>query len=899
MLLSGLSKKTRGKLRWEFVLMLLLSPALAIAQSPLVLYLPMEDAISPVDASVDPTDVTVLGALSLAEGQFGTNGLEFNGDPANRLEVTSAPKLEGMSALTIEGWVLTRNIANYEGMSVASKRIAYEDGDNYNLFIWTNQLVNARINGVGGSAMISTTAIENDTWYHLAFTFDGQGDTGQKVNLYINGVLEDSGDHPDSSVGTGGAPIWIGELDANRGFPWDGIMDEIAIWNVALSQDQINKLMVQPDKTEILNFPSGPSPADGAVLEATWVNLDWTGGELAVSHDVYLGESFDQVNEATVDSPVYLGNFTDTFTVIGFAGFAFPEGLVPGTTYYWRVDAINEAESGSPWKGDVWSFSIPPKTAYDPSVPDGAMFVDPNVELSWTPGFGAILHTVYFGDDLETVTNAAGGAPASATTFTPGPLELEKTYYWRVDEFIPPTTIKGDLWSFTTTLPGLGKAIAARWENVETTNINSLKTNPNYPDNPDVTEEVTEFLWNGEDLDNYGGQIEAWLYVPSTGDFTFWLNTDDQGELWLSTDDDPGNMQLIARESSYSSFGTWGGGEEKSDPIPLVGGQKYYIMAIWKEGGGGDHCQVAWQGPGVPERTVISGGFLSPFEPLKAYGAKPSDSATGVTQVPILTWQAGLQAASHEVYFGTDEQAVADATKASAQYKSSRQLGDESYDPGKLEWSTDYYWRVDEVNNTNPDSPWLGAVWHFTTADFLIVDDFESYDNIDPPAGEPGANRIFDKWIDGFGTTTNGAQVGNLLPPYAEQVIVHSGSQSMNYSYDNAGKTSEATLTLQYPRDWTEQGVTKLSLWFRGDAANAADRVFIALNGNAVVYHDDASATQTADWTEWVIDLQKFADQGVNLTNVNTITIGVGTKNAPSPGGGTGTVYFDDIRLYR
>jgi hypothetical protein len=121
----------------------------------------------------------------------------------------------------------------------------------------------------------------------------------------------------------------------------------------------------------------------------------------------------------------------------------------------------------------------------------------------------------------------------------------------------------------------------------------------------------------------------------------------------------------------------------------------------------------------------------------------------------------------------------------------------------------------------------------------------------------------------------------------------------MNYSYDNAGKTSEATLTLQYPRDWTEQGVTELSLWFRGDAANAADRMFVALNGNAVVYHDDASATQTADWTEWVIDLRQFADQGVNLTNVNTVTIGIGTKNAPSPGGGTGTMYFDDIKLIR
>jgi Ca2+-binding RTX toxin-like protein len=99
-------------------------------------------------------------------------------------------------------------------------------------------------------------------------------------------------------------------------------------------------------------------------------------------------------------------------------------------------------------------------------------------------------------------------------------------------------------------------------------------------------------------------------------------------------------------------------------------------------------------------------------------------------------------------------------------------------------------------------------------------------------------------------------------------------------------------------RDWTAEGVAGLSLWFRGDAANAAERMFVALNGTAVAYNDDAAVTQIAKWTEWVIDLQAFADQGVDLTNVSTITIGFGTKNAPAAGG-SGQMYFDDIRLYR
>jgi len=108
--------------------------------------------------------------------------------------------------------------------------------------------------------------------------------------------------------------------------------------------------------------------------------------------------------------------------------------------------------------------------------------------------------------------------------------------------------------------------------------------------------------------------------------------------------------------------------------------------------------------------------------------------------------------------------------------------------------------------------------------------------------------------------------------------------------------TAAPTLTLVYPRNWTDEGVTKLSLWHRGASANAADRMFVALNDTAVVYHDDAGATQITGWNQWVVELQAFG--GVNLANVNTITIGIGTKGSPATGG-AGTMYFDDVRLIR
>jgi len=428
-------------------------------------------------------------------------------------------------------------------------------------------------------------------------------------------------------------------------------------------------------------------------------------------------------------------------------------------------------------------------------------------------------------------------------------------------------------------------------------------------------------------------------------------------------------------------------------------------------------------------------------------------------------------------------------------------LGDENYDPGKLPWEATYYWRVDEVNATNPASPWVGNVWSFTTADFLIIDDFESYD--------AGDNQIWYSWHDGLGYGVpgvdpyfagngTGAAVGDdTTLTYTEQNIVHGGSQSMPYWYNNNKQGyayySEAEKKLAASRDWTEQGVAELSLWFRGYqasvgsfvegpagtytitgsgadiwavdgveadqfhfaykmltgagsivarvqsventnswakagvmiretldpgsahammvvtpgsgisfqrrpgtgqtsiddttsdiaapywvkierdlagnfsayssangsswqklgvaesiqmpsnvyiglaltshdatltcravftnvtatgtvssqwinqdvgiAANDAESLYVAVSNAAgapaVVVHDDPAAAQIDTWTEWVIPLQAFADLGINLADVDGIAIGLGIKGNMTTSGGSGKMYFDDIRLYR
>ncbi|MFH1883511.1 MAG: PA14 domain-containing protein, partial [Planctomycetota bacterium] len=656
-----------------------------------------------------------------------------------------------------------------------------------------------------------------------------------------------------------------------RLFP--GAMDDVRIYGRPMSQEEIQAIM----QAEPWPYAWGPIPADGALHPDTWVNLGWLPGPFAVSHDVYFGDNFDDVNDGAEGA--FQGNQTATFLVAGFPGFAYPDGLVPGTTYYWRIDEVNDAEPNSPWKGDVWSFLVPPKKAYEPEPVDGAKFIDPDAQLSWTGGYGAKLHTIYFGDNFDDVNNAAGGLPQGTLTYTPGPLELGKTYYWRVDEFDAVTTYKGDVWSFTTAGPG-GGVRADYFQGGSLMNLVLTRTDPqinfNWAGAPDETlgEDNFSVRWTGE--------VEA----AFTETYTFYTNSNDGVRLWVD------GQQLVDNWTDH-------GNTENSGNIDLVAGQTYSVVMEYYDNDGVAVAELLWSSPRTPKQLIPQAALSLP---VRASRSKPSNGAVDVKQIQILSWSPGDYAASHEVYFGTDQEAVRNADTASPEYKGSRNLGSQSYDPGKLEWDTTYNWRVDEVNNIHPDSPWAGNLWSFTTADFLIVDDFEDYD--------VGNNEIWWAWKDGLGYASHptlpdypgngtGSMVGDEnTPSYTEETIVHGGRQAMPLFYDNSVlKYSEVEMTLTYPRDWTENGVNTLTIWFRGDPDNAAETLYVALNGSAVVSHDNPNAAQINKWTEWNIDLQAFADQGVNLVNVNTIALSLGNRNNPVAGG-SGTMYFDDIRLY-
>jgi len=624
-----------------------------------------------------------------------------------------------------------------------------------------------------------------------------------------------------------------------------------------------------------------PSPADGDIVEDTWVNLTWFPGDFAVSHDVYLGENFDDVNDGLGDT--FRGNQPSTSFIVGFPGYPYPDGLVPGTTYYWRIDEVNDADPNSPWKGPVWSFTVPSRIAYNPNPPDGAKFVDPNVILNWAPGFGSKLHTIFFGENFDDVNNAVVGVPQAETTYSPGTLELEKTYYWRVDEFSGAATYKGDVWSFTITKAGGGLK-------AEYFNNTSLSGEPVLTRlDPEIN-----FNWGNADepgrnspdasinVDNFSARWSGELEVDLTDTYIFQITADNGFRLWLD---------------GKPIIDFWNNGatnDRLSEPIELVGGDTHSIRMEYFEGVGTAIAQLFWESS-AREQQIIPSGALQP--PLKAGSPSPSNSAVDVKQIQILSWRPGDNTTSHQVYFGTDEEAVKNANTDSPEYKGTRNLGSESYDAGQLEWGTTYYWRVDEVKADSTIQK--GNIWSFTTANFLIVDDFEDYD--------AGDNQIWFTWHDGLGYGTpgtagyfagngTGSAVGDdTTGSYTEETIVHGGNQSMPLFYDNSIlRYSEAEMTLTYPRDWTENGVSTLSIWFRGNSDNAAETLYVALNGSAVVNHDNPNAAQVDEWTQWDIDLQAF---GINLTNVNTIALGLGNKNNPQAGG-SGTMYFDDIRLY-
>ncbi|MEM7128963.1 MAG: putative Ig domain-containing protein [Chloroflexota bacterium] len=158
-----------------------------------------------------------------------------------------------------------------------------------------------------------------------------------------------------------------------------------------------------------------------------------------------------------------------------------------------------------------------------------------------------------------------------------------------------------------------GEILWERWDTAFGIVLDILRNDPDFPDSPDQSANISSFSSAINQGENFGQRIHGLIYPPITGQYIFWIASDDQGELWLSSDETSDNLSLIANVIDYTlSPNEWGKyPEQQSALITLQAGQAYYIDALAQEGGGGDHLTVAWQIPGDALR-LIDGQYLSP-----------------------------------------------------------------------------------------------------------------------------------------------------------------------------------------------------------------------------------------------------------------------------------------------
>ena len=475
-------------------------------------------------------------------------------------------------------------------------------------------------------------------------------------------------------------------------------------------------------------------------------------------------------------------------------------------------------------------------SAINPIPVNEAEYVSRDAVLSWSPGGYAEKQDIYLGKNFDDVNTASTTVdPAGVYKGRQDPnqfpaigtyrLEIGATYYWRIDGVgaAPGNEIyRGKVWQFIVEPFAYaidGTTIAARASS-------------------SVAGKGPENTVNGSGLDETG------LLHGNISEGTMWLShRDGEQPTWIEYD--------LGRIYKLHEMWVWNSNDGMENDIGI--GFKEVLIEYSADGAdfvtlGTTHefTQAAGEPNYAHNTTVDFSGTAARYVRLTANSnwldmltqyslsevrffyvpvqARDPKSGPGQTDVPLdvtLGWTAGREAAGHNVYLSTSEQAVIDST---AFVDAVTEAG---YGPLSLNYATTYYWRIDEVNDLEDPAVVEGDIWSFTTKEFLVIEDFELYDSND--------NQIWWAWKDGLGYVAHdnepaypgngtGSAVGDeTTNSFTEETIVHEGGQSMPFAFDNKqgyARYSEAELTLSYPRDWTAGGVKELSLWFMGSPAS-------------------------------------------------------------------------------
>ncbi|MHC4538599.1 MAG: discoidin domain-containing protein, partial [Planctomycetota bacterium] len=487
------------------------------------------------------------------------------------------------------------------------------------------------------------------------------------------------------------------------------------------------------------------------------------------------------------------------------------------------------------------------------------------------------------------VNEADVGSPLLATpgqkanTHDPGPLDFGRTYYWRVDEVgAPPdsTVYRGEVWSFavepvgypidsahiTATASSVSEPVFGPEKTIDGSGLDANDLHSLEPTDMWLSGDEPLGAWIQYELDMLYKLHEMWVWNSNQifeGLFGFGFRDatveySTNGTDWTALADVPEFAQAPGTDDyAHNTTVDFGGAVAK------------YVRLT---------ATSSWGGL-LPQYGLSEVRFFS--MPVTAREPSPESGATDVDVDTTVSWRAGRDAATHDVYFSADEQAVIDGTVPAVS------VTDASYSPD-LDLGSTYFWRIDEVNDAQTPPIWRGDVWDFTTQECIVVDDFEDYNDYPP-------DEVYSTWLDGYENPANGSQVGYLTPPTTETETVHGGAQSMPLLYSNTGGAtySEAERTFAAPQNWARAGIRTLVLHFYADPGNSGGQLYAKVNGVKAVYTEDPGAAtppEWASWGQWNIDL---ASLGADLANVRTLAIGVDGIGA------TGLFYIDDILLYR
>jgi len=408
---------------------------------------------------------------------------------------------------------------------------------------------------------------------------------------------------------------------------------------------------------------------------------------------------------------------------------------------------------------DIATFQFAPGVVVTSATcpPNGDTDVGRDVVLGWTSSESAGTYNVYFGTDFNEVQNADVDSPLlvgpgiDANTFDPGRLEFDQAYYWRVDK-IGAEVIKSNVWSFTVepfahtmtpdsiTATASSSADSGPEKTVDGSGLNASDQHDTLDTNmwTSVSGQQPP-IWIQYEFDTINKLYEMWIWnsnndlewLEGRGVKTATIEYSTDGATWTALVDVPEFTQAPGA-ADY----------EHNTTVDFNGVAAKFVRMTFTSNWGGEQY-------GLSEVRFL-------YIPVNARQPQPNDGATDVAIDVILGWGAGREAAEHNVYISDDEQSVIDGTVAAVT------VNETSYGPLSLDLGKKYYWRIDEVNNANTIPVWEGGTWSFTTLEYLVVDDFESYNDI--PEGQEGSNLVYATWIDGYveppAVRTNGSTMG-------------------------------------------------------------------------------------------------------------------------------------------